>query len=55
MANTDQRCLQINDLTYSKLIDLLKKNKIETDRKVLADLANQSPASFSNLIAQIKK
>lgn len=44
-----------NDLSYSKFIDLLKKNKIETDRKVLASLANKSPKSFAKLVAEIKK
>lgn len=44
-----------NDLSYSKFIDLLKKNKIEADRKVLAQLAKKAPKAFDKLVADIKK
>src|SRR5579872_6530339 len=33
-------------ISYSKLIAMLKKNKIELDRKILADLAEREPAIF---------
>ncbi|KKR08135.1 MAG: 50S ribosomal protein L20 [Parcubacteria group bacterium GW2011_GWC2_39_14] len=42
------------ELTYSKFIDLLKKSKIELDRKVLADMAEHNPEIFAKLIAKIK-
>jgi len=42
------------DLSYSKFINLLKKNKIELDRKVLADLAENNPQIFENIVKKIK-
>lgn len=44
-----------NDLTYSKMINLLKTNKIDIDRKALSELAKKAPKAFDNLLAQIKK
>ncbi len=44
-----------HDLNYSRFIDLLKKNKVELDRKVLAILAKQQPEAFANLIKSLKK
>ncbi|MSR85133.1 50S ribosomal protein L20 [Candidatus Uhrbacteria bacterium] len=41
---------RLNGTTYSRLIDNLKKRKIELDRKVLAELANQYPDIFTKLI-----
>ena len=41
-------------MSYSKLIDKLKKNKIALDRKILADLAENSPKTFSNILASLK-
>ena len=52
--------LQINaatrqeGLTYSRFIAGLKKNKIELDRKILAQLANQYPEILSQIIAKVK-
>ncbi len=43
------------DLSYSKFIDLLKKSKIDLDRKVLADLAQNEPKVFEKIIKQITK
>jgi len=43
------------DLTYSKFINLLKKNKIDLDRKVLADLAENNPKIFAKIVEQVKK
>lgn len=37
------------DLSYSKFINLLKKNKIEIDRKILADLAENKPEIFKQI------
>jgi large subunit ribosomal protein L20 len=36
--------------TYSKLIAGLKKNKIELDRKVLADMAQSAPEALKKVI-----
>ena len=44
-----------NDLTYSKFINLLKKNKIDIDRKALADMAVKSPKAFVTLVNEVKK
>lgn len=39
-----------NGTTYSKLIAGLKKNKIELDRKVLADMAQNAPEVLKKVI-----
>ena len=44
-----------NGITYSKFIAGLKKNKIELDRKVLSQLANEHPEVFVKIIEEIKK
>ncbi|MGZ3854041.1 MAG: 50S ribosomal protein L20 [Flavisolibacter sp.] len=41
-------------MTYSQFINALNKKGIELDRKVLADLAMNSPESFKAIIAQVK-
>ncbi len=43
-----------NGLTYSELINKLKLNNIEINRKVLADLAMNSPDQFKNLVNNLK-
>jgi len=43
------------ELSYSKLIGLLKKSKIELDRKILADLAVNNKKVFSAIVDKIKK
>jgi len=43
------------DLSYSRFIDLLKKNKIEIDRKALAELAVKLPAAFEAIVRSVKK
>ena len=43
------------DLSYSKFINLLKKNKVELDRKVLADLAENNPKVFEKIVKKLKK
>jgi large subunit ribosomal protein L20 len=42
-------------LSYSRFMDLLKKNKIELDRKVLADLAENNKSVLKKLIEDISK
>lgn len=41
-------------ISYSKLIDSLKKKKIELDRKILADLAENNPDTFKRVITKVK-
>ena len=41
-------------MSYSKLIDFLKKNKIELDRKILADLAENNPKTFARVLKNLK-
>jgi len=42
------------NLSYSKFINLLKKNKIELDRKILADLAEHEPKVFEAIVKKVK-
>lgn len=39
-----------NGISYSRLIDQLKKKNIELDRKILADLAENNPEIFKQII-----
>lgn len=41
-------------LTYSKLMFALKENKIDLNRKVLADLAMNNPDAFKAVINKVK-
>lgn len=45
---------KMHDLSYSKLMDKLKKAKIEIDRKILADLAVNHPAALESIIKKLK-
>ena|SRR3989338_3225747 len=40
-----------NGISYSKLINQLKKDKIDLDRKILADLAEHNPEVFKQIIS----
>lgn len=40
--------------SYSKLISSLKKAKIEIDRKILSDIAATDPATFKQIVAEVK-
>jgi large subunit ribosomal protein L20 len=44
-----------NGITYSRLINGLKKKKIELDRKVLSELANEYPEIFVKIVEEVKK
>lgn len=46
---------RINGLSYSKLINGLKKSNIGLDRKILAQLAEHHPNVFSKIVHSIKK
>jgi len=39
--------------SYSTFIGTLKKKNVEVDRKILADLAMNMPASFERLVKQV--
>ncbi len=41
-------------ISYSKFINALKKNKIELDRKILADLAKNHPEIFKKIVEKVK-
>ncbi len=45
---------RLQGLSYSRLMDALKKAHIELDRKVLADLAVSDPAAFSKIAERAK-
>ena len=45
---------RLHGFTYSELISKLKKNNIELNRKVLADLAMNNPEAFAQIIKTIK-
>ena len=40
-------------LSYSKFIDGLKKKNIGLDRKILSDLANNNPETFSRIVKSL--
>ncbi|MFH1661758.1 MAG: 50S ribosomal protein L20 [Candidatus Falkowbacteria bacterium] len=40
-------------LSYSKFIDILKKNKVELDRKILADLSVNNKKVLSKIIEEV--
>jgi large subunit ribosomal protein L20 len=42
-------------LSYSRFIDLLKKNNVALDRKILADLAQNHEAIFAKVVESVKK
>ena len=41
-------------LSYSKFIALLKKENIGLDRKILAQIAAESPVAFANIVKKVK-
>ncbi len=43
------------DLSYSKFVNLLKKKNIQLDRKILAQIATQHPATFAKIVEEVKK
>lgn len=46
--------LRKNDISYSKFIHLANKAGLELDRKVLANLAQESPEEFQKIVDQVK-
>ena len=41
-------------LSYSKFVAGLKKEKIELNRKILADIAVKDPATFAKIVDEVK-
>ncbi len=44
----------INDISYSRLIDGMKKSDVALDRKILAELAVNDPQGFAHIVALAK-
>jgi len=45
---------RLNDISYSRFINGLKKAGIELDRKILADLAMNEPETFAKIVEEAK-
>ena len=45
---------RLNDISYSRFINGLKKSGIELDRKILADMAMNDAAAFKVVVDQAK-
>jgi large subunit ribosomal protein L20 len=45
---------RMNGITYSRLIDVMKKAGIDLNRKILADLAVHDPEGFSRIVSVAK-
>lgn len=45
---------RIHGLSYSQFMGALKKNNIDLNRKVLADLAMNEPEAFKAIVAKVK-
>jgi len=45
---------KINGISYSKLVNALKRADVQLDRKILADLAVSDPAAFGEIAEQAK-
>jgi len=46
---------RLNDISYSRFINGLKKANIELDRKILADLAMNDAPAFAKVVETAKK
>jgi large subunit ribosomal protein L20 len=45
--------LRTDGTTYSKFMGQLKKNKVEIDRKILAQLSKENPETFKRLLEKV--
>jgi large subunit ribosomal protein L20 len=45
---------RLHGITYSRLMEALKKAHVELDRKILADLAVHDPSAFSKIVEMAK-
>ena len=46
---------KLQGLSYSRLMNALKKAHVEIDRKILAELAVSDPAAFSKIVEMAKE
>lgn len=46
--------VQAQGISYSKFINSLQKKNIQLDRKILAELAEKHPATFSKILETVK-
>jgi len=42
-------------ISYSLFINMLKKAKVELDRKILSNLVVEDPTTFKEIVAEVKK
>ena len=54
IARINAAC-RLNDMSYSRFMNGLKKANISLNRKVLAELAISNPSEFSSLVATAKQ
>ena len=47
--------VELQDLSYSRFIDMLKKKNILLNRKVLADIAVKHPVVFEEIVKTVKE
>ena len=45
---------RINGISYSRFMNGLKKNNIEINRKMLAEIAVSDPAAFAKLVEKVR-
>jgi large subunit ribosomal protein L20 len=45
---------RLNNISYSRLMDGMKKSGIELDRKILAELAVNDPQAFAQVVVAVK-
>ena len=45
---------RMNEISYSRLIDGMKKAEVMIDRKILADLAVHDPKAFTEIVTMAK-
>lgn len=46
--------VKMEGLSYSKFMSMLKKAKVELDRKILSDIAVKDIESFKKIVAEVK-
>jgi large subunit ribosomal protein L20 len=46
--------LKLQDMTYHVFINLLKKENIGLDRKILSNLVSEDPATFKHIVDSVK-
>ena len=45
---------RLNNISYSRLVEGMKKEGIELDRKILAELAVNDPQGFAKIVSMVK-